>query len=186
MIKLLRNNLGFILFLVGMFAFRSAIADWYQIPSGSMQPTIQVGDRVLVDNRAYNLRVPFTNIHVLERTEPQRGEIITFKSPVDGERLIKRVVGLAGDSVAARDGKLFVNGAAVPGHAGNIEFGPVEVPVHHVFVMGDNRDNSFDSRFWGPLPIANVYGRALQVVVSFDGVVPRGDRWFRSLPGSAP
>ncbi len=186
MLKFLRANLGFILFLFGMFVFRSAIADWYQIPSGSMEPTLQVGDRVLVDNRAYNLRVPFTDIHLADFDGPRRGDIITCKSPVDGVRLIKRVVAVAGERVEARQGILYVNGAAMPGHAGAVAFGPVEVPAGHVFVMGDHRDNSFDSRYWGPLPLANVYGRALRVVASFDGVVPRGDRWFVALPASAP
>lgn len=183
---LIRNNIGFILFMLGMFAFRSAVADWYQIPSGSMEPTLQIGDRVFVDNRAYNLRLPFTNVHLLERAQPQRGQIITFQSPVDGERLIKRVVGLAGDRLEARAGRLFVNGIAVPGNAGRIEFGPFVVPAGHVFVMGDQRDNSFDSRYWGSLPLTNVYGRALRVVASFDGWRPRGDRWFLPLPESTP
>ena len=185
-LKLLRDNRGFLLFIFGMFVFRSAVADWYQIPSGSMEPTLQVGDRVFVDNRAFNLRVPFTNIHVLDYGAPRAGEVITFKSPVDGERLIKRVVAVAGQRVEANDGQLFVDDQAVPGHAGHIAFGPVLVPAGHVFVMGDHRDNSFDSRYWGPLPLANVYGRALMVVASLDGVVPRGDRWFLHLPEQAP
>ena len=183
---LIRSNLGFILFMLGMFAFRSAVADWYHIPSGSMEPTLQIGDRVFVDNRAYNLRLPFTNIHLYERAQPRRGDIITCKSPVDGERLIKRVVALGGDRLEARAGRLFVNGAAVPGHAGRIEFGPIVVPAGHVFVMGDHRDNSFDSRYWGALPLDHVYGRALRVVASFDGWRLRGDRWFLPLPDSAP
>jgi len=118
-LKLLRDNRGFLLFIFGMFVFRSAVADWYQIPSGSMEPTLQVGDRVFVDNRAFNLRVPFTNIHVLDYGAPRAGEVITFKSPVDGERLIKRVVAVAGQRVEAHDGQLFVDDQAVPGHAGH-------------------------------------------------------------------
>ena len=176
-VQLLRANAGFLLFLLSMFVFRSAIADWNHIPSGSMEPTLRVGDRVLVDQHAYAWRVPFTRVHLAERAVPQAGDIITFASPVDGERLIKRVVAVAGDSVAARRGVLYVNRMPA-GMAGHIEFGPVEVPAGHVFVMGDNRDNSFDSRFWGPLAVDRVYGRALKVVASFNGVAPRTDRFW--------
>ena len=184
--KFLRSNLDLLVFMLCLFVVRSAVADWYQVPSGSMQPTIEIGDRVLVDNRAYNVRIPFTDIHIAERAVPVRGDIITCKSPVDGIRLIKRVVGVAGDRIEAHDGTLYVNGQAAPGHAGHIPFGPVEVPADHVFVMGDNRDNSFDSRYWGPLPVANVYGRAMKVVLSLDGIRPRGDRWWKSLADQAP
>ena len=174
------------LFLLCMFAFRSAAADWYDIPSGSMLPTLQIGDRVLVDNRVYNLRVPFTDIHLIERSVPVRGEVITFRSPVDGERLIKRVVAVAGDRISAFAGKLYVNGELQPGAAGRMDFGPYDVPADNVFVMGDNRDNSFDSRYWGPLPLANVRGHALKVVASLDGMLPRSDRFWTDIASAAP
>jgi signal peptidase I len=179
-VQLVRANAGFLLFLLGMFVFRSAVADWNDIPSGSMEPTLQVGDRVLVDQHAYAWRLPFTRVHLAERTSPRAGDVITFASPVDGARLIKRVVAVGGDTVAARHGVLYVNRQPA-GIAGRIEFGPIEVPAGHVFVMGDNHDNSFDSRFWGPLAEDRIYGRALKVVASFDGLVPRGDRFWVDL-----
>jgi signal peptidase I len=178
-----RANAGFLLFLLGMFVFRSAVADWNYIPSGSMEPTLQVGDRVLVDQHAYAWRLPFTRVHLAERGAPRAGDVITFASPVDGERLIKRVVAVGGDTVLARRGVLYVNRHPV-GTAGYIEFGPVEVPAGHVFVMGDNHDDSFDSRFWGPLAVDRIYGRALKVVASFDGLLPRGDRFWVGLGAS--
>lgn len=180
LVQLVRANAGFLLFLLGMFAFRSAIADWNHIPSGSMEPTLQIGDRVLVDQHAYAWRVPFTRVHLTERARARVGDIVTFASPVDGERWIKRVVAVSGDSVAARRGVLYVNDAPV-GAAGHVEFGPLQVAADHVFVMGDNRDNSLDSRFWGPLAIDRIYGRALKVVASFDGVMPRSDRFWIDL-----
>jgi len=179
-VQLFRENRGLLLFLSGMFVFRSAVADWNHIPSGSMEPTLQVGDRVLVDHRAYSWRLPFTRVHLAERATPKAGEIITFASPVDGERLIKRVVAVAGDSIAARRGVLYVNREAA-GLAGRIEFGPIDIPAGQVFVMGDNRDHSFDSRSWGPLPVERIYGRAVKVVASLDGVTPRGDRFWVDL-----
>lgn len=184
-LRLLRENAGFMLFLAGMFVFRSAVADWNHIPSGSMEPTLQVGDRVLVDHRAYAWRVPFTTIQVAQRGVPQTGDVVTFRSPRDGERLIKRVVATAGARIAGRGGVLFVDGNPV-GLAGQIEFGPVEVPPAHVFVMGDNRDSSLDSRFWGPLPVENIYGKALKVVFSLAGPIPRGDRWWLDLSSGRP
>ena len=181
-----RANAGVGLFLLGMLLFRSAVADWYQIPSGSMEPTLAVGDRVVVDKRAFSVRLPFTDIHLLDYAAPRAGDIITFTSPVDGERLIKRVVAVAGDSIEAQDGILFVNGVAQAGHAGKISFRAGTVPSGHVFVMGDHRDNSFDSRFWGPLALSRVQGKALRVAFSFDGLTPRSDRVWMPLAEHAP
>jgi signal peptidase I len=174
--RLLREYLGLLLFLLGMFAFRSAYADWYHIPSESMEPTIMVGDRVVVSKHAYAWRVPFTDVRLLERAAPAVGEVITFASPHDGMRLIKRIVAVAGDRIEARRGVLYLNDVAV-GAAGRIEFGAFQVPHGHVFAMGDNRDHSFDSRFFGPVPIGRISGRASVVAFSFDGWLPRADRW---------
>jgi signal peptidase I len=180
----LRNNAGLLVVVAGMMVFRSAYADWNDIPSGSMEPTLLIGDRVLVDKHAYGWRVPFTRRVLAERSAPRVNEVVIFDSPVDERRWIKRVVAVAGDTVAARDGVLLRNGVAV-GAAGRMTFGPVPVPPQHVFVMGDNRDNSLDSRFWGPLAAERITGRAERVALSFDGFAPRFERWGAAL-GSPP
>jgi signal peptidase I len=100
--------------LIGvLFTFRSSLADWYDVPSGSMQPTILVGDRIVVNKLAYGLKVPFTRIQAAVWAEPQRGDIVTFPSPVDGRRMVKRVVAVGGDEVAMRAGVLLLDGTPV-------------------------------------------------------------------------
>jgi signal peptidase I len=189
--------------------FRSAIADWNDVPTGSMNPTILEGDRIIVNKVAYDLRVPFTGIVVAQWSQPQRGQIITLWSPHDGTRLVKRVVAVEGDTVELRDGELIINGdmAAHVDHA-NVtsepvhrvselsngkrrtiqfneaqptgrDFGPYTVPRGNVFVMGDNRDHSFDSRFFGPVPVEKVTGHVLAVGLSFDMVNHWDPRWSR-------
>ena len=110
--KLWREWRGFALFVAVMLVFRSAIADWNQVPSGSMQPTILPGDRIVVDKLAYDLRVPFTLTRISQWSAPERGDVITFPSPL-GERLfVKRVVGMPGDTVELRRNRLIINGTA--------------------------------------------------------------------------
>ena len=101
---------GLIVFLIVMIAFRSAIADWNQVPTGSMKPTILDGDRVVVNKLAYRLRFPLTNWELLQWSAPARGDIITFYSPLDSELLIKRVIGIPGDQIALANNALIVNG----------------------------------------------------------------------------
>lgn len=101
---------GLVLFLIVMLVFRSAIADWNQVPTGSMKPTILEGDRVIVNKLAYNLKLPFTTLHLAEWSLPLRGDIVTFYSPLDEKLLIKRVIGLPGDIVALRNNQLHING----------------------------------------------------------------------------
>jgi len=93
-----------------LFTFRSALADWYDVPTGSMEPTILVGERVVVNKLAYGLKVPFTRLRVVTWSEPGRGDVVTFPSPADGQRLVKRVVAVGGDVVAMRQGRLVLNG----------------------------------------------------------------------------
>lgn len=107
---LIAGNKGFLFFLFCMLLVRSAIADWYHVPSGSMYPTLVIGDRVVADRLAYDVKLPFTDIIIKHLADPQRGDIVTFTSPEDGERLIKRIVGLPGDVVEMRGEELIVNG----------------------------------------------------------------------------
>jgi len=140
-----------------VFGFvRPFVLEAFRIPSESMVPTLEVGDRVLANKFIYRF------------TEPERGEVVVFESVGEGDdqKLIKRVVGVAGDEVEVRNGTLLVNGEAreEPYLNRNLPFndsyGPTEVPEGHVFVMGDNRANSADSRVFGPLPIENIEGEA--------------------------
>jgi signal peptidase I len=103
---------GLLIFLVVMLLFRSAIADWNQVPTGSMKPTILIGDRVVVNKLAYDLKLPFTTWHLAEWDNPKRGEIVTFYSPKDEKLLIKRVIGISGDVVSLRNNQLFINNQA--------------------------------------------------------------------------
>ncbi|HYD61195.1 MAG TPA: signal peptidase I [Noviherbaspirillum sp.] len=108
--RLIASNKGFLFFLMGMLLVRSAIADWYDVPSGSMYPTLVIGDRVVADRLAYDVKLPFTDVIVKHLADPQRGDIVTFTSPEDDTRLIKRIVGLPGDMVEMRGEELIVNG----------------------------------------------------------------------------
>jgi len=205
-----------------LFSIRSSLADWNDVPSGSMQPTILVGDRIFVNKLAYDLKVPFSTWHLAEWSNPQRGDIVVFYSPHDGTRLVKRVVGLPGDMVELRNEQLIINGSPVdysplgsaladqlpkaerqgnqfateklPGHAHVVmaipalpakrTFGPVQVPEGSYFVMGDNRDNSFDSRYFGTVERRRIVGKATTVVLSLNHDnywCPRLDRFFDSL-----
>jgi signal peptidase I len=205
-----------------VFAVRSSFADWNTVPSGSMKPTIMEGDRIFVNKVAYDLKVPFTTLHLAEWSAPQRGDIVVFYSPKDGTRLVKRTVGLPGDTVELRHDQLIINGAPVeyksiaeelvpdvnagdransvyasehlPGRSHLVagiprvpamrDFGPVQVPDGCYFMMGDNRDNSFDSRYFGAVKRSRILGRATAVIASLDADhhwKPRWDRFFSSL-----
>jgi signal peptidase I len=195
-----------LVFALVLFAFRSAIADWNDVPTGSMKPTILEGDRVFVNKLAYDLKVPFTTWHLAQWDNPKRGDVVVFFSPADGVRLVKRVVGLPGDRMELANNAVLVNGTPVkyeplpeatiaelptaerPAHQYATEdlalhphpvmstpalpakrsFGPVTVPQGKYFMMGDNRDNSFDSRFFGAVDRSQIVGRATAVVISLD------------------
>jgi signal peptidase I len=193
---------------------RSVVADWNDVPSGSMMPTILAGDRIFINKLAYDLKVPFTTWHVAQWADPQRGDIIVFPSPADGIRLVKRVVAGPGDRLELKNDHLFINGEpasyqltdnrskaklvlneTVSGKEHQLlidtqkpamrSFGPVQVPAGEYFVMGDNRDNSFDSRYFGFVPRATILGRATLVAMSFDRdhyYQPRFERFGRDLP----
>ncbi len=202
-------------------ALRGFVVEAFKIPTGSMIPTLLVGDHIFVNKFIYGVRVPFTDHYLLEFARPERGEIVVFTFPsaeakahlaeqphsrsncIDDETLnqkkdfIKRVVAVEGDTVELRDNQLFVNGKALEreatetersdkylykavqeiesnnGHTYTIQytgkdpnFGPVKIKDGHLFAMGDNRDNSADSRCWGQVPVHNVKGRAMFIWLS--------------------
>ena len=123
--RLLAANKSLLIFLGLMLVFRSAVADWMVVPSGSMNPTIVEGDRILVNKAAYGWRVPFTTIRLTRGEDPQRGDIAIFPSPEDGTTLVKRVIGLPGDTIELRDEQLLINGIATSyapiEHAADVE-----------------------------------------------------------------
>jgi signal peptidase I len=204
-----------------MFTCRIALADWPKVPSGSMEPTLRVGDYLLVNHLAYGPRLPFTNT-AIELGQPQRGDVVVFRYPLDVSQFyVKRLVGLPGDKVSFRDGAVSINGAPIDAemlgdggeaaavedrgqwlvreHAGagarTLKINPFlqgrmtlnmdapglaahctneragawdcTVPAGHYMMLGDNRDNSADSRVWGFLPHEQVYGKAVRVLINF-------------------
>jgi len=204
-------------------AFRSAVADWYDVPTGSMKPTIIEGDRIFVNKLAYDFKIPFTTVHIADWSNPQRGEVVVFYSPADGKRLVKRVVGMPGDLIEMRDNRIYVNGRValyepldrkivdwiprqeqpdhtfaaeeIENHSHPVMLTPAKpslrsfqatfVPTAHYFVMGDNRDNSFDSRWFGFVERSRIVGRASTVVASLNPdhyYAPRWHRFFTPLP----
>lgn len=201
----LKDNRGFLVFILCFGVFRTAVADWNPIPSGSMRPTLLEGDVVLVNRLAYDVKLPLTDVSLKRLADPQRGDVVTFSSPTTGTRLIKRVVALPGDVVQMQDGRLWVNGVpaqygdttaaietlapgvavhalqateTVAGHSRRVQqlrgataarqFGPLTLGDDQFFMLGDNRDNSEDSRFIGPVPRHLLIGRAHRVLVSVD------------------
>lgn len=206
--KLWVEHRGVIVFFILMFCFRSAIADWSDVPTGSMKPTIIEGDRISINKMAYDLRIPFTHISLYRRADPERGDIVVFDSNAAGKRLVKRVIGLPGDTIAMEDNRLLINGQAVayqplltgdqreflPGKAHALRtnsqasryanFASVTIPDEHYLVLGDNRDNSADSRVIGFVPRSELVGRSRAVVMSLDYdnyFLPRPERFFTSL-----
>jgi len=178
----LRGELPQLLLLIAlMLAARSSLANHYLVPSGSMQPSLQIGDRIVVDMRAYGVRTPLGNRVVWPVATPARGEVVVFDSPADGERLVKRVVAVAGDHVRLRDGQLTVNGMPletedgaaevfgerrVPldlGDGGGPDIAALRIPPGKLLVLGDHRGNSADGRYFGLVDADDIYGRAVAV-----------------------
>ena len=169
--------------LVLAFVIRAFVVQAFKIPSGSMEPTLEIGDHLLVNKFIYGIKIPFTSINLFPLKSPQRGDVIVFIYPPEPDKdFIKRVIGVGGDSVRIANKKLYINGVEVPDtHAvyrentilpGGVQeldnFGPVNVPKGSLFVLGDNRDHSLDSRFWGFVPLKNVLGKALGIYWSWD------------------
>ena len=211
-----------VIVLAIMIPFRSVLADWNDVPTGSMKPAILEGDRVFVNKLAYDLKFPLTTWHLAQWDNPKRGDIVVFYSPATEIRLVKRVVGLPGEVLELRNNHLFINGIAAeyselnkdmqtkfsaPADAEHIvtsekvdgmdhpvmvtprlparrSFGPVKVPENQYLMLGDNRDNSADSRYFGFVERSRIVGKALAVVFSSDRdnfYLPRMDRWLKPL-----
>jgi len=167
--KKIREYLPFAFAMFCLLAARSSLADHYLVPSGSMENALYAGDHVVVDKRAYGLRVPFTLEKVRSGAHPRRGDVVIFDSPADGTRLIKRVVAVGGDLVEVRGGHVRVNGAAEEpatlnlAYGGGPDLGPVRVPPGELLAMGDARGNSFDGRYFGFVDERIIYARAVAV-----------------------
>ncbi|KXI27519.1 S26 family signal peptidase [Paraglaciecola hydrolytica] len=205
----LKDNLIFLLAILVLFASRSTLADWYIVPTGSMQPTIVEGDRILVNKMAYRIELPFTDIGLIDIATPQRGDIVVFNSKAADTRLVKRVIGLPGDNIAMVDNQLVINGQVITyqtnedanaisellaekSHAVQFihreqvidNFNTVTVPTDHYLVLGDNRNNSSDSRVIGFVPFSEIQGKAHRVLVSLDPenyYLPRTSRTLSPL-----
>ncbi len=217
----LRDYRGTLLFLALMLVFRSSYADWMRVPTGSMNPTIIEGDFIFANKHAYGWRIPFTTQHLTEGAAPQRGEIAIFESPADGITLVKRVIGVPGDTIEMRNEVLYVNGKALhysarpasteiltatqlaqpqflteqldqithavmllPDRPALRNFGPISVPADQYLMLGDNRDNSADSRYIGLVPRKLFVGRAHHVLMSFNPehyYLPRINRLWQPL-----
>jgi signal peptidase I len=222
-----RQLVEFAALLLGAFALRSFVAEPYEIPTGSMLPTVQIGDRVVISKLAYGARIPGTPQDQVRWASPKRGDIVVLLNPKEGmPDLAKRVVALPGDVVEVRDGRLSLNGHELPEwpisgdcfdedrdektqqwyrqkctafkqaldgtsfvihHVPNAappDFGPITIEPDHAFLMGDNRDRSLDSRYFGAVPIGKLKGKAFGILWSTG---PDGIRWNRLLaPIRAP
>lgn len=225
LMQYLYRNKGFIVFMLGMVMFRSALADWSVVPTSSMEPTIQIGDRIVVDKAAYDIRLPLTHISLIHLADPKRGDIVVLDSHAANERLVKRVIGMPGDEIALRNNRLYINGVAatysptsvqgihedqqdparyeveslgrlqhvvrlslyLPGE--KRDFGPVTVPAGEYLLMGDNRDRSMDSRYFGFFPRNEIVGRSRYVAMSLDpsnDYLPRRQRFGARLDALGP
>ncbi|MFN3788844.1 signal peptidase I [Massilia sp.] len=215
-----RANKGFLMFMFLFGVFRTAVADWNPIPSASMRPNLLEGDVVFVNRLAYNVKVPLTDLVIARTGEPRRGDVVTFSSPADGTRLIKRILALPGDRVEMRNERLVINGVVsdyaleevvqeatsagrmdalrmiedvdgrrhriqvLPQRVAMRDFGPVTVPQDAYLMLGDNRDDSADSRVIGFVPRHLLIGRAERILVSADyqgNWMPRTERFGQSL-----
>lgn len=189
-----RENIEAILIAVVLALFiRTFVIQAFKIPSGSMLETIQLGDHILVNKFIYGVKIPFADKALIPIKDPKRGDIIVFTPPHEPDKdYIKRVVGVAGDRIEIRNKKLYVNGEYVTGPyeihtdtrilprelSTRDNFGPVTVPEGCLFMMGDNRDNSQDSRFWGFARLDKVEGKAMFIYWSWDSE-DFGVRWGR-------
>ena len=163
---------------------RSSVVQAFKIPSGSMIPTLLIGDHILVNKFIYGVKFPFTDKKIFSWKNPERGDVIVFIYPVDKEKdFIKRVIGVEGDKIEIKGKKIFINSRPYDDPSGyyceenkdrNKEnFGPIVVPEGSLFMMGDNRDRSYDSRFWGFVNLDQVKGKAFIIYWSNGSAICR-------------
>ena len=166
---------------------RASLADHYVVPTGSMMPSVKIGDRLIVNKLAYGLRIPFTHVYVVETGQPRVGDVVVLDSPTDGNVLLKRVVAVPGDTVEISSGTILLNGTAMPlgfdgnnllenldglshpvllTHGGGPDLGPVTLKANEYLLVGDNRGDSYDGRFWGFVPRQRMLGRAMGIYLS--------------------
>lgn len=224
LVSFIKNNKGFLLLIFFLFVFRGAIADWHPVPTGSMKPTILEGDVIWENKLAYDIQIPFTDISLMRIGEPKRGDIIVFTSGEANKRLIKRLIGLPGDTLEVRHNRLFINGEAakytkikdkslepqrdidkeegiyaleslsdLKPHVIQVKpfsqnplgnFQKITIPEDNYFFMGDNRDNSSDSRVFGFVPRSEIRGHATRILLSLnsnDSYKPRFERFLEAL-----
>ncbi len=169
--------------LILALIIRTCVVQAFKIPSGSMEDTLAIGDHLLVNKFIYGLKLPFSDKRILKFRDPRQGDVIVFEYPVDRSKdFIKRVIGVPGDEVEVRNKHVYVNGVlyqnphevhkdatVFPREVNQRDnFGPVRVPAHSYFMMGDNRDNSYDSRYWGVIKESDIKGKAFIKYWSWD------------------
>jgi signal peptidase I len=172
-----------IIAIIIAFFIRTFFVQAFKIPSGSMIPTLQIGDWLLVNKVVYGIKIPVLRKTIIPFTKPKRGDVVVFIYPMDRSKdFIKRVIGVAGDIIEIKNKKIHINGTALNDTHGiytdslilprsmqpRDNFGPVKVPTGHIFAMGDNRDNSYDSRFWGFVNLDDVIGKAFIIYWSWN------------------
>jgi signal peptidase I len=179
-----RELLVFAAFVLVLMSARSSLADHYEVPTGSMQPTIAIDDHILVNKAAYGLRVPFTHTYVARFGGPAVGDVVVLDSPEEDKVLLKRVIGVPGSRVEILGGHVVIDGKAAPveqradglheqlggvdhtlrlTHGGGKSWGPVTIPEDRYLVVGDNRGDSHDGRYFGLVTRDAILGRALGV-----------------------
>ncbi len=179
-----RDVLGILAASAVALVTRASFADHYVVPSGSMRPTVDVGDQICVNKLAFGLRLPLTETYVVRGSSPARGDVVVLSSPGDGEVLLKRVAAVPGDVVEVRGGRVSIGGVAAPvreedggvverlgahehalgtSYGGGPDFGPVRVPDDRFLVLGDNRGNSSDGRVFGWVARDAILGKAVAV-----------------------
>lgn len=223
-ISFLKNNRGFLIFLIALYVIRGSVIDWHPVPTGSMKPTVLEGDVIVENKLAYDLQMPFTDISLMQLGQPKRGDIIVFTSEKSGKRLIKRLVGLPGETIEVINDQILINGdpagyrklaendPRIPAKSPDREsgmyvmeetddmeehimlindskynphrnFAALTIPEQSYFFMGDNRDDSSDSRIYGVAPRSELRGRAFGILLSVRSQEKYAPRWKRFFSG---